>query len=113
MNLASQNSPFKMTSKIIHSSFLKFSTIFFLLFLLIVTINNYSPLIKPKNIDSFYSISSRIGTDKVTSHNYPDAYEFFLTPHRHNEIRLLEIGLGCHMADGPGKSLAVVRIFHK
>ncbi|KAI8586057.1 hypothetical protein BDZ88DRAFT_455374 [Geranomyces variabilis] len=68
--------------------------------------------------ESFYAIASRIGTDKVTRigskplegqyHNYQLMYEKYLPAYRTGKkLKLLEIGLGCDMNYGPGKSLAL------
>ncbi|KAL3423527.1 hard-surface induced protein [Phlyctema vagabunda] len=53
---------------------------------------------------SFYDVASREGTDKVTSHHYQYMYESRLSPMRDQRIKFLEIGLGCSMGYGPGKS---------
>ena len=56
---------------------------------------------------SFRDLGIMLDTDKVTAHNYHNLYEKYLQPLRHRPIRLLEIGLGCDMAYGPGHSLAL------
>jgi len=44
-------------------------------------------------------------TDKVTTHNYAPAYNLYLAPYRAlKRVRMLEIGLGCGMPYGEGKS---------
>jgi hypothetical protein len=51
---------------------------------------------------SLTAIANKYGTDKGTegpvnawrSHNYTDVYEAYLWPFRHEEIRILEVGLG-------------------
>jgi len=60
--------------------------------------------------DDFFSLAVRAGTDKVQSnddpagHHYHNAYQKYLSPLRHTKIKFLEIGLGCDMHYGPGKS---------
>jgi hypothetical protein len=54
---------------------------------------------------NFFELASEIGTDKVTSHAYQHAYELYLPALRHTSVKMMEIGLGCDMAYGPGKSL--------
>ena len=53
----------------------------------------------------FLEIAEEVGTDKVTTHKYNFAYENYLPDLRHSPVRFLEIGLGCGMNYGPGKSL--------
>lgn len=57
--------------------------------------------------DSFRDVGVAANTDKVIGHNYAPMYEKYLEPVRHSRLRLLEIGLGCKMAYGPGHSLQV------
>ena len=47
------------------------------------------------------------GTDKMSKdgHMYQYLYGKYLFPARHRPVKLLEIGLGCDMAYGPGKSM--------
>lgn len=59
------------------------------------------------HLGSFYSIAHRIGTDKVTTHAYHVLYERALAPFRNRPIVMLEVGLGCGMSYGPGKSWKV------
>jgi hypothetical protein len=59
------------------------------------------------HLKSFHSIARNVGIDKVTVHGYEMLYERNLAPFRSHPIRLLEIGLGCTMAYGPGKSWKV------
>lgn len=47
------------------------------------------------------------GTDKCTSHRYQFLYAKYLLPLRHREIKLLEIGLGCGMPWGAGRSVSL------
>jgi hypothetical protein len=56
---------------------------------------------------SFNEIATEEGTDKVTLHTYQFAYEALLPQFRSKKIRFLEIGLGCGMTYGPGKSFAL------
>ena len=60
------------------------------------------------NIDQFKKIALKHGTDKVGYHNYEYVYGQLLGPMRFsNELNFLEIGLGCGMPYGPGKSIPV------
>lgn len=45
-------------------------------------------------------------TDKVTAHGYETLYDIYLQP-TNQKVRLLEIGLGCDMAYGPGASAVI------
>ena len=56
---------------------------------------------------SFHEIALKHGTDKVNVHSYHNAYTKYLTAIRSEKIKMLEIGLGCDMNYGPGKSFAV------
>jgi len=58
-------------------------------------------------LDTFYAIATRAGTDKVTSHSYQNVYDKYLPQLRDRPIKMLEIGLGCMMGYGPGKSMIV------
>ncbi|KAB5514882.1 hypothetical protein GE09DRAFT_588054 [Coniochaeta sp. 2T2.1] len=53
---------------------------------------------------SFKDIALKHGTDKVTDHHYWYMYEKYLEPLRDKKVKMLEIGLGCDMSYGPGKS---------
>lgn len=53
---------------------------------------------------SFKEIALKYGTDKVTDHHYWYMYEKYLEPVREKKLKMLEIGLGCDMNYGPGKS---------
>jgi Methyltransferase domain len=53
---------------------------------------------------SFYDVALKHGTDKVTDHSYHNMYEKYLPASRDKRIKFLEIGLGCGMSYGPGKS---------
>jgi len=64
-----------------------------------------------KYIELFKEISLNSGTDKVTTHHYENLYGYLLGPLRHKKINLLEIGLGCDMPYGPGKSIVVWQNF--
>lgn len=54
---------------------------------------------------SWEDLAKHAGTDKVTGHRYEKIYEMWLAPWRHEAVNFLEIGLGCDMYYGPGKSL--------
>ena len=59
-------------------------------------------------LEEFRQAGVRAGTDKVTDHNYQYMYGKYLSHesmHLHgNTIKVLEIGLGCNMQYGPGKT---------
>jgi hypothetical protein len=62
------------------------------------------------NINKFRRIASKHGTDKVGYHNFEYTYGQLLSHIRFgNELNFLEIGLGCGMPYGPGKSIPVWR----
>lgn len=62
---------------------------------------------------TFYDLAAESGTDKVSTeaapsgHNYQFAYDHYLPKLRHFPLRFLEIGLGCDLEYGPGRSLDV------
>ena len=60
-----------------------------------------------KTRESWESLAKRAGTDKITTHKYDKIYEMWLAPWRHEAVNFLEIGLGCDMSYGPGKSLSL------
>eukprot|EP00455_Lapot_gusevi_P012443 TRINITY_DN158_c0_g1_i4.p1 TRINITY_DN158_c0_g1~~TRINITY_DN158_c0_g1_i4.p1 ORF type:complete len:402 (+),score=129.49 TRINITY_DN158_c0_g1_i4:67-1272(+) len=69
----------------------------------------YGP--RPKR-PSFLDIGEKTGTDKTNDgsgkndhHYYQRAYEYILEPLRDSPMKLFEIGLGCDMAAGPGRSV--------
>ena len=62
-------------------------------------------------IGMFKESALRSGTDKVTTHHYEFLYGQFLGPLRDSEINFLEIGLGCNMNYGPGKSIILWKEF--
>ncbi|KAK8122122.1 hypothetical protein PG984_010792 [Apiospora sp. TS-2023a] len=53
---------------------------------------------------SFHEIALKHGTDKVTTHQYWFMYDKYFPAIRDKKLKMLEIGLGCNMAYGPGKS---------
>jgi hypothetical protein len=60
------------------------------------------------NSPPFLETAYRHGTDKVTSHNYYILYQIYLAPLRcRSDLRFLEIGLGCGMFTGEGRSLTL------
>jgi hypothetical protein len=63
------------------------------------------------NIEIFKQIALNHGTDKVTLHHYERLYGQLVAPIRFAHINFLEIGLGCGMHYGPGKSLPVWKEF--
>ena len=58
-------------------------------------------------IESFKTIAFKHGTDKVTTHHYEYVYGQLIGPFRFDNLNFLEIGLGCGMGCGPGKSIPV------
>lgn len=58
----------------------------------------------------FYCAAVKAGTDKVTAHSYQAAYAKHLGNNWLEPIKILEIGLGCRMSYGPGKSLQMWRL---
>jgi len=71
------------------------------------------PGLKDSTVDGnsdFFSLALQFGTDKVqedgnqAGHHYHNAYQKYLIPLRYSKIKFLEIGLGCDMHYGPGKS---------
>lgn len=50
-----------------------------------------------------------VTTDKVTAHHYQELYERYLPAIRASNRTMLEIGLGCNMDYGPGKSAVLWR----
>ncbi|ETS77813.1 hypothetical protein PFICI_09875 [Pestalotiopsis fici W106-1] len=57
-----------------------------------------------EKLPSFYEIALKYGTDKVTDHQYWFMYDKHFPAIRHQKLKMLEIGLGCDMSYGPGKS---------
>ena len=60
--------------------------------------------------ETWLQIAQRVGpptTDKVTDHAYNRMYDRFLSPIRHKDLKMLEIGLGCNMSYGPGASAKI------
>lgn len=62
-------------------------------------------------IEEFKRLANKHKTDKSTSHEYQNMYGTLLGPMRDQNVSLLEIGLGCTMAYGPGKSIPLWREF--
>ena len=62
-------------------------------------------------IRTFKEIALKSGSDKVTTHHYEFLYGQYLGPLRNSEINFLEIGLGCNMNYGPGKSIILWKEF--
>jgi len=56
-------------------------------------------------IEEFANIGKRHLTDKVAIHRYENLYGKYLGPYRNKKVNFLEIGLGCGMRYGAGKSL--------
>ena len=66
---------------------------------------------KSNKIETFKKIALKHGTDKVTTHHYEYVYGQIVGPIRFEKINFLEIGLGCGMGYGPGKSIPVWKEF--
>jgi hypothetical protein len=64
-----------------------------------------------ESVKKFHKIALTHKSDKVTAQSYQFVYGLYLTPLRYNKISLLEIGLGCGMKHGPGKSLKLWKEF--
>ena len=85
------------------SSF-SFAICFFLVFL--YWISPTTANITPNN--DFYTIGLQESTDKVVDHQYGLLYDSILTSFRRlRRVKMMEIGLGCHMPYGPGHSVHV------
>lgn len=64
---------------------------------------------------SFMDLALEANVDKVPNlkftwwptHSYQTLYERYLDPLRNNPLRMLEIGLGCNMPQGPGASIGL------
>ncbi len=75
----------------------------------------YGPIDQFVDIVKHSATSDGQYTDKVAEHSYEIMYGAFLMPlvnalkGTNETIKVLEIGLGCDMVYGPGKSLAVWR----
>lgn len=67
------------------------------------------PFYQPPESNSFkkVAIAERPITDKVTSHSYEFIYKKYLGMWRTQQLKFLEIGLGCNMHYGPGASASV------
>lgn len=92
-----------------------FNLIFFIVFLILFNkyypTNNSKSAIKSnyqfetnKSVEELKQIFKKYGTDKFF-HKYYNFYGKFLGPIRNEQLEVLEIGLGCGMIYGPGKSL--------
>ncbi|CAF0755940.1 unnamed protein product [Brachionus calyciflorus] len=55
-------------------------------------------------IEEMSQVFQKYGTDKY-HHGYHNLYGSFLGSRKHDRMNILEIGLGCGMSYGPGKSL--------
>jgi hypothetical protein len=58
---------------------------------------NVIDLKRKLNRSSLFDIGMKYHTDKVFDHHYEILYEKYLSHYRGTSIRLLEIGLGCHI----------------
>lgn len=63
----------------------------------------------PSQASVFYHLARKSGTDKVTAHHYEHLYSkhFEMSGKRFLPLKVLEIGLGCDMTYGPGRSASV------
>lgn len=68
-------------------------------------------------ISHFHQLGVDAGTDKVVDHHYEYVYGKYLSHHRMNnlngKIKILEIGLGCNMPYGAGKSVKLWKSWFK
>ena len=62
-------------------------------------------------IEEFKQIAAKHGTDKTKDHEYHNMYGKILGTMKYKRLSLLEIGLGCNMNYGPGRSIPVWRDF--
>ena len=69
------------------------------------------PKVDENKIHLFKEIALKHGTDKVTTHHYEYLYGQILGPLRLQKLNFLEIGLGCDMKYGPGKSIPLWKEF--
>jgi len=63
------------------------------------------------NVNLFKKLGDKSRTDKTTFHHYEHLYGTHVGPFRDRKINFLEIGLGCGMGYGPGKSLMLWKKF--
>ena len=49
----------------------------------------------PYRSQGFRNVAVNVNADKVTLHRYDSLYQKYLENHRLDEMKLLEIGLGC------------------
>lgn len=71
-------------------------------------INSNQEETQQENISKFRKIVSKLGIDKEF-HRYYNMYGIYLGPKRHKPLNFLEIGLGCTMKYGAGKSMLAWR----
>jgi len=69
-----------------------------------------------RNTKDFFDLALQAKTDKFSwksgvGHRYECAYGKYLPPLRHRFLKLLEIGLGCGMQNGPGMSVEFWRAY--
>ena len=66
------------------------------------------PIRDENETNVFSKIAKTTKTDKITTHRYDLLYdEFFSAAQIHRTKKILEIGLGCNMAYGPGASATI------
>ena len=82
-------------------------TYIFILFSFLISAVNAVGFYSPKSL--FLSLAQKYGTDKVSMHNYDVMYTKYLSRVRREVKKILEIGLGCNMAYGPGASARLWR----
>lgn len=66
---------------------------------------NLTPHLWSKDSYEFFILANKSVSDKFHAHAYQYAYAKYLSPLRQSKVKILEIGLGCNMPYGPGKSL--------
>ena len=77
----------------------------------ILVFNSFHSKNHSNSNDIFKQIALKYGTDKVTTHHFEYVYGQLVAPIRFEKINFLEIGLGCSMSYGPGKSILIWKEF--
>jgi len=63
------------------------------------------------SIEVFYKLASSLKTDNVTVYSYHYIYGTYLPRFRNKHVNFLEIGLGCGMPYGTGKSVELWKTY--
>jgi hypothetical protein len=75
-----------------------------------IEINDLQSIVK-SNINQFASIGTTYKTDKISIHHYESLYGIHVGKFRQMKINFLEIGIGCGMPYGAGKSIPLWKEF--